>query len=147
MLSFKNKDVYDTTADYIFGLTTSKVLDLKKLTVLFQKNKFPEPNPEIVDSLQVYYNNKNLTQSVVKPVDLNAKYAENLLENNLKDMYKDDKNNLNIEALQADLNDLDPSVDFSLFKEFLVEEVKLDESGENNIDVFYDYVKNNFFNF
>lgn len=145
MLSFKNENIYDITANYIFGLSSSKELDLKKLNILFQKNNFPNPNPSIIDSLQTYYSSKQLTQPKVRPVDLNAKYNENLLQTNLKNIYKNDKNNLNIELLKKDLKEIDPDIDFSLFDEFLSEEIKINDTQTNNIDEFYLYVINNFF--
>lgn len=146
MLIFKNEDIYDETANYIFGLTSSKELDLKKITILFQKNKYNPPDESIIDSLQVYYNTKNLTQKNVKPVDLKAKYNENILESNLKEDYKDEKNNLNTELVIEDLKELDPTIDYSSFEKFLEEEIKINNQQTNNINTFYSYVKTNFFN-
>lgn len=145
MLIFKNEDVYDETANYIFGLTSSKELDLKKLTILFQKNKYNPPDETIIESLQVYYNTKNLTQKNVKPIDLKAKYNENILESNLKENYKDEKNNLNTELVIEDLKELDSTIDYSSFEKFLEEEIKINNQQTNNINTFYSYVKTNFF--
>lgn len=145
MLIFKNENIYDETANYIFGLTSSKELDLKKLTILFQKNKYNPPDETIINSLQVYYNNKSLTQKNVKPVDLISKYNENILETNLKENYKDDKNNLNSQLVIDDLKELDSTLDYSSFDKFLEEEIKINNQQTNNINTFYSYVKTNFF--